>query len=182
MTAKTTARLSAVGAGVLTLLMVAMLALAAALVVVPKIMGGVSLTVLTGSMEPDIHPGDVVVTRGVDEETARELHIGDVIVFLPYPDDPTVVTHRIVAKSVSSNSVAFITQGDNNNAPDYWGPVGTHQVRGEVMYVVPKVGLVRQWVGNHVGWVIPVVACLLLGYAVVSFATSFRTQRQENPT
>jgi signal peptidase len=182
MTAKTTARLSAVSAGVLALLMVAMLALVAALVVVPKVMGGASLTVLTGSMEPGIQPGDVVVMKGVDEVAARDLQVGDVIVFLPYPDDPTVVTHRIVAKSVSPSAVAFITQGDNNNAPDYWGPVGTHQVRGEVMYVVPKVGLVRQWVGNHVGWVIPVAACLLLGYAVVSFTTSFRAERQGSPT
>jgi signal peptidase len=160
--------------------MVVMLSLAVALVGVPKVMGGASLTVLTGSMEPGIHPGDVVVTKGTDEVTAGDLQVGDVIVFLPYPDDPTVVTHRIVAKSVSARSVSFITQGDNNSAPDYWGPVGAHQVRGEVLYVVPKVGLLRQWVGGHVGWVVPVVALFLLGYAAVSFVSSFRKDNQED--
>ena len=39
---------------------VTLLALIAALLVVPRVSGGTSLTVLTGSMEPTFAPGDVV--------------------------------------------------------------------------------------------------------------------------
>jgi signal peptidase len=128
-------------------------------------------------MEPGIWPGDVVVTSGVDVESARDLKIGDVITFLPYPDDPTLVTHRITAKSVSAQGYSFVTQGDNNSAPDAWGPVHDYQIRGKVLYVVPKIGYVRAWVGPAIKWVIPGVAGALLLYAVVGFGLSFRREK-----
>ncbi|MCL2653989.1 MAG: signal peptidase I [Propionibacteriaceae bacterium] len=148
--------------------------LTVALVVVPKVTGGMSLTVLTGSMRPGINPGDVVVTRGVDTQQAASLNIGDVITFLPYPDDPTLVTHRIIAKSVGAAGVSFITQGDNNNVADSWGPVHDFQVRGNVLYVVPKVGWARQWVGQAGPWLVPGVGVLLIGVGIVSVVTSRR--------
>jgi len=148
--------------------------LTVALVVVPKVTGGMSLTVLTGSMRPGINPGDVVVTRGVDTQQAASLNIGDVITFLPYPDDPTLVTHRIIAKSVGASGVSFITQGDNNNVADSWGPVHDFQVRGNVLYVVPKVGWARQWVGQAGPWLVPGVGVLLIGVGIVSVVTSRR--------
>jgi len=167
---------SAIGSGAVTFVTLAFLVMAGLLVVAPKIMGGMSLTVLTGSMEPGIMPGDIVVTKGIDEAAATELSIGDVIVFLPFPDDPTLVTHRIMAKTVTADGVAFVTQGDNNSVEDPWNPVQPHQIRGEVAYVVPKVGFVAQWVGPYTAWLIPAVGGLILGYAVLTFARSFRKE------
>ncbi|MDR0847562.1 MAG: signal peptidase I [Propionibacteriaceae bacterium] len=168
---------SAIGSGIVTFVMIGLLGLAVALVVVPKAFGGLSLTVLTGSMEPGIAPGDVVVTRGVDMEAARDLKIGDVITFLPYPDDPTLVTHRIIAKTASAQGYSFVTQGDNNTAPDVWNPVQDYQIRGEVLYVVPKIGHVRAWFGPAVSWIIPAIGVLLIAYAAVGFALSFRKEK-----
>ena len=164
-------------AGLVTFVLVVATGLVAALVVVPKVMGGMSLTVLTGSMEPYIVPGDVVVTRGVDEASAANLRVGDVIAFLPYPDDPTLVTHRIVAKSINKSGTWFITQGDNNNAPDPWGPVGDFQVRGQVEYVVPKVGWLRQWTGHVTPWLLPAVGMSLIIAGFVGFITAGRRRR-----
>jgi len=151
-----------------------LLALALALVAVPRLLGGMSLTVLTGSMEPGIRPGDVVVTRGIDLAQAQKLRCGDIITFLPYPQDPTLVTHRIVAITSDADGVAFITQGDNNDTVDSWGPVRDYQVRGQVLYHVPKLGWVRQWAGHSVGWIIPISAAILFLYAAISLASSFR--------
>jgi len=145
--------------------------LTVALVVVPRVTGGMSLTVLTGSMRPGINPGDVVVTRGIDAQQAASLNIGDVITFLPYPDDPTLVTHRIIGKAVGASGTAFITQGDNNNSVDPWGPVHDFQVRGDVMYVVPKVGWARQWVGQAGPWLVPGAGVVLIGVGLVSLVT-----------
>ena len=177
--------LSAIGSGLITFLMLALLGLAVALVVVPRIMGGMSLTVLTGSMEPGIRPGDVVVTRGVGTDDARDLSIGDVIVFLPYPDDPTLVTHRIMSMSVSAEGYSFVTQGDANNSPDPWGPVFDYQVRGEVVYKIPWIGHVRQWFSGLGGvgvWIIPAFAVLLIGFAIVSFLSTFRKTPETHET
>jgi len=152
--------------------------LTVALVVVPKVTGGMSLTVLTGSMRPGINPGDVVVTRGVDTAQAANLNIGDVITFLPYPDDPTLVTHRIIGKAIGASGVSFITQGDNNNVADSWGPVHDFQVRGDVLYVVPKVGWARQWVGQAGPWLVPGVGVVLILVGVVSVITSARRRSE----
>jgi len=172
---------SAIGSGVLTFATIILLALAIALVAVPKVVSGMSLTVLTQSMSPTINPGDVVVTRGIDVADTQDLKIGDVITFLPYPDDPLLVTHRIVAQSVSAQGVAFITQGDNNNVADSWGPVNDFQIRGKVMYVVPKIGYVKQWLGSSTQWIILTVAALLIAYATITFISSFRKGKQEDP-
>jgi len=133
-----------------------------------------SLTVLTGSMEPHIRPGDVVVTRGVDTASAANLRVGDIITFLPFPDDPTLVTHRIIGKSVNSSGTWFITQGDNNNTPDPWGSVGDFQVRGQVAYVVPHVGWARQWTGQAGRWVLPGVGAVLIIVGTVGFIKAGR--------
>ena len=78
------------------------LALVLALVVVPRVLGGSALAVLSGSMEPRLSPGDVVVVRGVDDPAATT-QVGDVVAFQPTSDDPTLVTHRVVAKKFATD-------------------------------------------------------------------------------
>ena len=169
---------SALVSALSTAAMLAALALAVSLVVMPKLMGGMSLTVLSGSMRPSIQPGDVVVTRGIEADQVVNLKVGDVITFLPFPDDPTMVTHRIVGVAVSgSGGVSYVTQGDNNNHVDDWGPVGAEQIRGQVVYKVPLVGWVREWVGSNAQWAIFAVAALLIGYGVISFGRSFKKSK-----
>lgn len=168
-----------VASGLVTLALIGATALAVALVVVPKLLGGMSLTVQSGSMEPGIKPGDIVVTRGVDVESAAQLQVGDVITFLPYPDDPLLVTHRVIAKSVSQSGVFFITQGDNNNCADPWGPVADYQVRGALVYTVPQLGWVRQWVGGQTQLVLMGLGVLLIAYGAIRFATSWRGAAEE---
>jgi len=167
-------RLGRVVVALTGLVVIVLLALAVLLEVVPKVTGGMNLTVLTGSMEPGIKPGDIVVTRGIDEAGAQSLAVGDIITFLPYPDNPTLVTHRIVSLSKGPDGTTFVTRGDNNDAVDPWGPVAAYKVRGKVLYVVPKLGYGRAWAGESLRWVVPVVAGLLFVYAAVSAIGSFR--------
>ncbi len=172
---------SVINSGIVTFLMLILLALATIVVIIPKIMGGMSLTVLSGSMEPSIKPGDIIVTKGITTDQAADLHINDIITFLPYPDDPTLVTHRITAITVSPDGHSFTTQGDNNNTPDTWNPVHDYQIRGQVIYIIPKLGHIRQALGTSIQWIIPLAAILLIGYGVVSFAISFRKPKTTNP-
>jgi len=146
---------------------------------VPKALNGASLTVLSGSMEPGIKPGDIVVTRGVDEARMAELKIGDVITFMPYADDPTLVTHRIIGLSVGAKGTSYVTQGDNNNVVDPWGPVQEHQIRGLFAYRVPFLGWARAWVGGNANWVMVGLASALIGYGLYSVVTGFRRPKDE---
>lgn len=165
---------------VLWLVLGLLAAVALAIIVVPRVMGWVPLTILTGSMEPTIPTGSQVIVEPLEgDENAARLQIGDVVTFMPYPDDQTLVTHRIVSRSVSTDgSVSFATQGDANNAADPWEITAT-QLRGEVRYHVPYAGYVANALdGNQKSTGIVVVAALLFGYAALQLGSAARDARR----
>ena len=59
----------------------------------PHVFGYRTATMLTGSMEPGIMPGDVVVTT---PEPASDVKVGDVISYHIPIEDRRVETHRVV--------------------------------------------------------------------------------------
>ncbi len=85
------------------------------------------------SMEPGFHTGDVVIVRPVDPE---DLKVGDIIQFRDGNHD---VLHRIIEIRQEEGGLVFITQGDNNDAPD--PPVPAENVRGRLALHIPKAGL-----------------------------------------
>lgn len=114
----------------------ALVALAVAVGVVPRVAGGQALTVLTGSMQPAIRPGDMVVVVPVEPAT---LEVGDVVTFQPHSGDPTLVTHRIVRVGLGSQT-KWTTRGDANGADDE--PIIAAQIKGKVVARIPVVGVV----------------------------------------
>lgn len=161
---------------VTTLAMLAVLALAIVLAVVPRLLDGAALTVLTGSMVPTYDPGDVVVVRGV-KDARTEVQVGDVISFQPLPDDPTLVTHRVVEVRSTSEGPRWVTRGDANGADD--DPLQAKQIKAEVVYHVPWVGHVTLAVGQHRSTVVVGVAAALFLYAAWMVLTPDRKRRRE---
>ena len=95
--------------------------------------------VLTGSMEPEIKPGDVVlIKRFVKEEEIYALAENDVINF---KRENITVTHRVIQVLQDENgNFSFQTKGDNNTSPDD-EMVLPGNINGRVERVVPKVGI-----------------------------------------
>lgn len=95
--------------------------------------------VLTGSMEPGIRPGDVVLIRKITkEEEIYDLKEQDVINF---SREDYTITHRIVEiLRDEAGNVSFGTRGDNNPSEDAQA-VQPGDVNGIVVGVVPKAGL-----------------------------------------
>ena len=149
---------------VTTTVLVVAVALAVALALVPRLLGGGALTVLTGSMEPTLSPGDMVVVRPVE---AADVRIGDVVTFQPVSDDPTLITHRVVAKQVGSSGTTFVTRGDANGADD--DPIVADQIMGEVVYHVPYVGHLAVGVGGSRQGIVLGTGAALLAYAALMF-------------
>jgi len=107
-------------------------------------------TVLTGSMEPVIYPGDVVlIQKMLKEEDIEALKEGDIINF---QRGKITITHRIeeILKDEAGN-LSFVTKGDNNKSRDEQ-IVLPNDVKGIIVQVVPKVGIPILWVksGNAV--------------------------------
>ena len=79
---------------------------------VPSLFGYKFFIVLSGSMEPEIYKGDLVIVKNTDSNTLKE---NDIIAFRD--KDGYVVTHRIVEINYDDGK-KFITKGDNNNVND----------------------------------------------------------------
>jgi signal peptidase len=106
-------------------------------VVVPRIAGAQPYTIETGSMQPKLPPGTLVVVKPIEP---RDIGIGDVLTYQLRPGEPAVVTHRVVAQGVDGGGrPVFWTKGDANSATDA-RPVRSVQVRGKLWYSVPYVG------------------------------------------
>lgn len=169
--------LNGLSAGVLLLI----LGLGVITIALPALVGGMPLTVLTGSMRPHLPPGTLVVIKPTPTE---EIGVGDVITFQLESGQSAVVTHRVIERSVDSASgeVRFTTQGDNNNTPDP-EPVRPVQVRGTVWYAVPYLGWVNQAVdGQTRSWAIPVLAGALFVYAAWTIGSGLREQSRKRRT
>lgn len=133
----------------------------------PQLVGAdQSYVVLSGSMEPTISPGDVIVVGSV---APAEVQAGDVITFRRTGESrPT--THRVVEVVQRDGGPAFRTQGDANEDPDQ-ELVSASQVVGEVpriggyLLVIPLIGRVILFAGTQTGFfalvMLPVVLFVL---------------------
>lgn len=145
-------------------------------VVVPRIIGAEPFTVISGSMEPTIPTGSIVVSKHVG---SGEVAFGDVVTYQLKSGEPLTVTHRVVAVDVVEGKTRYRTQGDANNAEDPH-PVRPEQIRGVVAYHIPLVGYLGQLVpmGNR-QTIATIVGICLIGYAVIMLVRSFAEHRRK---
>lgn len=162
----------AIGLGLSGGVLALTLLLAILVIVVPLLVGGSPITVLTGSMEPKLPPGTLIIVKPTPVE---EIRVGDVITYQLRSGEPELVTHRVVERvSGADGSTRFVTQGDANSIPDA-NPVRDVQVRGTVWYAVPYLGWVNTWLtGERRAIVVPVIAALLFGYAAFMVYSGLR--------
>ena len=98
-----------------------------------SLFGGHHLYIVqSGSMEPSIMAGDIIVT-------SRQLtyHQNDVITF--NNPDRGVVTHRIAEIVNSGTNTSIITKGDANRSTDS-DNITLDQIIGKVVLVLPRCG------------------------------------------
>ena len=156
------------------------LGLAALVIGAPAAVGGMPLTVLSASMEPVYSPGDLIVVKPTP---AQNIQVGDVITYQVRSDDPTRITHRVTARSTTTNgTTTFRTQGDANTAPDDT-LVTEIQVLGTVWYHIPRLGWITTVLtGNIRTWLIPAVATALFLYAAATFTSWARDRTRASKT
>ena len=92
--------------------------------------------ILTGSMEPALSPGDVVIELSADRKSPQ---VGDIVTYVGKRIDGSTVgtfTHRVIGFDEKNN---LITQGDNNPSPDTQRPT-TEDLVGVALFSIPMVG------------------------------------------
>jgi signal peptidase len=124
----------------------------------PLAFGARPYTVLTGSMEPAISPGDVVVAERIRPAAAR---VGDVVMFRDPADQERTITHRVERVRRAGDRLWFVTRGDANDHGERWR-IAADGSLGRVVYAVPAVG----YAANLAGRAGP-AALLAIGVAIL---------------
>ena len=113
----------------------------------PSFLGYKPFIVLSGSMEPVIKIGDLVIIKDCSIDLLKE---GDIIAFR---NGTSVITHRIVEITEENNEKIFITKGDNNSSEDRY-PIRYSNVEGLYIYRIPKVGYFAMFLQTTLGAII----------------------------
>lgn len=137
------------------LLVIALLSLGAQLLdparPLPGILGYSQLVVISGSMQPAIDPGDLLIIR--QEEAYRP---GDIVTFT---EGESLVTHRLL----EVNGDTALTRGDANNTDD--APVSLSRIQGRMVLRVPAIGSLVLYLRSSQG-TLTLTALLVLLVAV----------------
>ena len=99
------------------------------------------VVILTGSMNPVLEKGDIVVYNKIE---FNDIKVNDIIV---YSLGEISVIHRVHKITYQDNKQVLITKGDNNNSIDV-SPVSEDQVLGKVLFKVKKIGYPTIWVNE----------------------------------
>lgn len=113
----------------------------------PMPFGYGAAVVLSGSMEPELSKGDLIVVKKTDSYEHNE-----VVVF---QDVQSLVVHRII----EINGSTVVTKGDANNIAD--DPIDVSRISGEVVCAIPYAGTFVEFVKTPIGTI------LIIGLAVL---------------
>lgn len=105
-------------------------------VVLPLAFGMRSLSVMSGSMEPAVQAGDVIVDEWIPPRSAR---VGDVVTFNDPGRGGVTLTHRVTAIRHRGGRVDFVTRGDANTGVEHWSAPSDGRI-GRVVFRVPRAG------------------------------------------
>ncbi|XP_017885500.1 signal peptidase complex catalytic subunit SEC11A [Ceratina calcarata] len=123
------------------------------------------VVVLSGSMEPAFHRGDLLLLTNYEDEPVR---VGEIVVFKVEGRDIPIV-HRVLKlheKGDQNNTVKFLTKGDNNSVDDrglyavgqLW--LTRKDVVGRARAFLPYVGIVTIYMNEYPKFKYAVLICL----------------------
>lgn len=102
-----------------------------------------AIAVGSGSMEPVIYKGDVVIVEKIEDEYDK-LEVGQVIAF---DYSGVIVVHRLVNIVMDNNHYYFYTKGDANYSPDNYA-ISEDMIIGVVNHKIRYIGLPTVWLSE----------------------------------
>ncbi len=126
---------------------VILLMAAAALIYLAPHLGWRVDAVLSGSMEPQLKTGALVVTRPIEPEA---IAIGDIITFRPTAIGENLISHRVTGIEEHS-PLYFKTKGDANEDPDPF-IVPARNVVGKISFHIPFLGYATLFLKTPLGF------------------------------
>jgi len=145
---------------------------------IPSFLGYRPFTILSGSMQPLLEEGDMILVKPVE---ANSVEAGDVITF--WTQEEILVTHRVVdIVQQEDGGMGYKTKGDANEVEDHQLVAG-EQLIGKLVLDIPKGGYVAEFVQTPKG----IILCILLPFVLlvlseVKAVRSFLRRRRKTVT
>lgn len=90
--------------------------------------------VQTGSMKPEINPGDWIIVKAT-----QDINLKDIVTFRK---DGEFITHRVIG----TYNETYVTKGDANTSKD--DPIDKSQIVGKVTKILPNFGIFKKTIFN----------------------------------
>ena len=110
-----------------------------------------TLAVLSGSMEPTIHTGSLIIIKPVSDYI-----VGDIITFGKNTKIDIPTTHRIAEVKMINGETIYATKGDANNSED-GKDISKKDIIGKVYFSIPYLGYIVNFVKNPMGLLIVII-------------------------
>src|SRR3989344_3374019 len=155
--------------GVSMLLIASAILFAAAIV---PLFGNNALIVRSGSMEPTVAVGDLIVTKVQKTLTYK---VGDIISF---KNQDKVISHRIIGLENQNGQVFYKTKGDANKNEDQ-GLVAESAIIGKAYFRLPYLGKLIAFTKTSAGFAVAVIfpALLVITFEIQNIFKEIKKQK-----
>lgn len=133
----------------------------------PSFWGIKAYVIVSGSMQPELEIGDIVIVKEVEEDELKEKDI------ISFREGQTVITHRITNIETIENKKQFKTKGDNNNAEDS-NVITIDEIEGKVINSVPHLGKIALVLQDKIA----IIFIMLLFYAYFVKSDKVRKKKE----
>jgi len=170
--------------GIVTALIAVILLLTVALVALkfigetPSLFGYNFYYIITGSMEPTIEVGDIIIGK---QTPPAKLKVNDIVTFKGESGELAgkIVTHRIKEIYEEDGSLYIITRGDANTAND--PPTNAENVVSVMKAKVPLLGKLLTIINTPWGFLLLIIAPLMISLVkeIIELIQTFRPTKEE---
>lgn len=144
---------------------------------VPSLFGYNIYVISSGSMEPELGVGDIILSRTYDGE---DVQVGDVLTYLGKEGDVKgrIVTHRVVRTEGTGEGQVIVTQGTANDTAD--PPISKGDVLSVMVYKTVILGAIYSVITNVWGFVFLVAAPMvaMIVAEIVSLVKEWKRNKQ----
>ena len=136
----------------------------------PSFLGIKTYVIISGSMEPNIKIGDIVITKSIKNKE-ESIKVGDII---SYRKGQNVITHRITNIEKDENGILRIaTKGDNNNTEDS-ERILINNIDGKVITIIPKIGYITLILKDKV----LIILIFIIAYVYISKTEKVKKRKE----
>mgnify|MGYP004632659707 FL=1 len=128
-------------------------------------------SVASGSMEPTLQIGDLIITK---EKSKKDIKVGDIISF---KDGDSNITHRVIKVISQNGEILYQTKGDNNNVSDEKN-IKYEDVEGVYVNHIPELGKMYIYI-QKTPVVISILIIIYIIYKIVDTKENRKIARHE---